>query len=349
MVDTSDRLPRSLFILLLIFALILAGCNGAPATSGDQPGVTETAPSPLASLEPPPLPTNTPAPGKIALVAQPGAGAEYAGEVNARLSELAAQSGLLFEQIEIQSESDLESVRAVFWIGDASSFAQLAASSPEIPFVLIGSEEVPSGANVSQIRLSPLRASFVAGLITILIASDRRAGGLFPADDPLNSQLTDAFVNGARYLCGNCAPIYAPLVFFPLTGAVAGGGGFDAWKAAFDQMDQSRVEALYLASEGVTSEMLDYLKSQSVVVVGSAAPPEGYAALWAATVTLDPAVALEDIWAALSPPDAGAQVVDAPVVVRDVNESILSPGKLQLVEKITAELEAGLISPLSVP
>ncbi len=349
MASTLNRIRHVVLILLLSFGLILVSCNGVPSTPGGQPSPTETASTPGEILEPSPTTTSTPQPGRILLVIQTGIEAEYAGDVSSRLSELASQSSLRFEQSDALAGNEPGSTRAVFWIGDAAEFSRQAAASAQIPFILIGPEEAEPGANVSQILVSPLHASFVAGLITILIAPDRRAGGLFSADDPLSPQLMDAFTNGARYLCGNCAPIYAPVVFFPLTSTAAAGQGIDAWKAAFDQLDQNRIETLYLPAQGASREMLDYLKSQGVVVVGSAPPPEGYSSLWAATVTQDPAAAVDQIWEMLFQFGSSAQSVDAPVMVTDFNESILTPGKLQLVEKVAAELKAGMIAPLSVP
>jgi hypothetical protein len=346
-----DRLPRlrSIFILVLSIALLASGCNGAGATPSIQPTSSGLSPQPETPDVLTVIPSDTPAPARVWLVVQSGTAGDYVDGISAKLSELAAQSGYSFEQIETLSESDLKNARAVFWYGDPADFNRLTASAPQTPFVLIGSAGAKTAANVSQILLSPARVSFVAGLVAILTAPDRRAGGLFSADDPLHPQRIDAFNNGARYLCGRCVPVYAPVFFFPVTSAVAGGQSYEAWKVAFDQLDQNRIESLYLPPEGASREMLDYLAGQSVVVVGSAAPPEGYSSIWAATVDQNPAAALETLWPDLFSAEAAGKTIDAPIVLRDINDLILTPGRRSLVERIAAELTAGWIEPLSVP
>jgi len=159
----------------------------------------------------------------------------------------------------------------------------------------------------------------------------------------------DAFSNGARYLCGRCVPVYAPVISFPLTTSVSESHAFEGWKNAFDELNQNRIQSLYLPPQAATTELLDYLASQSVLLVGSSTPLEGYTSIWAATVRLDTITALEDMWADLLQPDTGPKVVNAPVVIGDINEQLLTPGKLGLVEKVAADLASGWIAPLSLP
>lgn len=344
-------LPRLKGILLsaLIILILASGCTGAVNTAVTQPPADDI-PTPTGTPDKAsPVPSDTPAPNLVRLVVKAGDGADYTDEISARLRELASQAGYAVEQSESLTESELQNTIAVFWIGDPAELNPLAASAPQIPFVLIGSDKPEPAVNISEIHMSADRVSFIAGLVAILIAPDRRAGGLFSADDPLSPQRMDAFNNGARYFCGRCVPVYAPVVFFPLTSAVSGGQGDEAWKAAFDELNQNRIESLYLPPEAASREMLDYLTGQSVRLVGTASPPEGYASMWAATVTQDPVAALEELWPHLSATGTPGHVINAPIVLRDVNDLLLPPGRQDLVEKIAAELAAGWIEPLSVP
>ncbi len=342
------RLSATL-ILILTTILLGTGCHGAVNTPETLQSVDASSTQAGTPIEPAFIPTDTPSPALVWLVIKPDDGEHYLEQISVRLRDLAARSGYGFRETESLADNDLQDAKAVFWYGDPADIQPLAASAPQVPFVLISTATIEPAANLSQVHLSAARVSFIAGLTAILIAPDRRAGGLFPAEDPLSAQRIDAFNNGARYLCGRCVPVYAPVVFFPLTGSVSGGQGFEAWKAAFDELDQSRIESLYLTPEAASWEMLDYLDSQGVVVVGTAAPSEGYASLWAATVIQDPAAALENLWPQLLETEAPSRVVNAPIILQDVNELILTPGRRGLVEKIAAELTAGWIEPLSVP
>lgn len=345
---TLKKLQRIILVSLTIsVVVILAGCNGA--ISSKQPTASEPAILQETTTAPIPTPSVTPPPGIVRLVTQAGFDAAYIEEIDIKLDELSAQAGLVYSRSETLAESELESTRAVIWIGDPTEFNRLAAAAQEIPFVHIGSAKLDQAKNIFQIHLSPARVNFIAGLITVLIAPDRRAGGLFSVEDPDNAQWMNAFVNGAAYFCGRCMPVYAPVISFPITSAVSESQGFQGRKSAFDQLDQNRLEVLYLTPQAVTSEMLDYLASQSIVVVGSGPPPEGYNSIWAATVTENVASMLDQLWSELFQSDVSGQVLEAPIAIRDINDQILSPGRQQLVEKIASDLVDGWIEPLSIP
>jgi hypothetical protein len=83
-------------------------------------------------------------------------------------------------------------------------------------------------------------------------------------------------------------------------------------------------------------------------VVGALPPPPELSAQWAATVGFDPLEALrEALPEALSGKSAGS--LSVPVSLSDVNPQVFSPGRMELVKGLMAELAAGRLEPLSVP
>ena len=67
-----------------------------------------------------------------------------------------------------------------------------------------------------------------------------------------------------------------------------------------------------------------------------------------ATVGFDTTAALSQIWPRVLSGAAG-QVVDAPLVLEDLNTDLVGEGRLRLVEEMLAELTAGLIYPFTIP
>ena len=68
---------------------------------------------------------------------------------------------------------------------------------------------------------------------------------------------------------------------------------------------------------------------------------------WAATISFDITGALRQLWPQVIS-GQGGQEVDAPLVITDINPGYLPPGKLEWVDIVVQDLQAGLIYPPSV-
>ncbi len=340
---------KTVMIAMVFFALIVSACHGAASTK--QPGVSTTPSAALETpAEPTPLPSPTTAPGKVWLVAPPGSDASLVEGIHGKLGELADKEGYSLDQTDNLTTSQLDqNTKIVVWLGENADIANLAGTAPQTHFIMIGPGQGEPTANLSLINTSNTRVSFIAGLIATLVAPDRRSGGLFSADDPLDAQLQDSFANGGRYLCGRCTPIYAPVVFFPVTTSVSPSLRLDGWKAGFDSLNQNRIEVLYIPPLAATPDFLTYLNGQGVAVVGSAAPPDGFSNQWVATVSQDVISPLVQLWPELMQTEGTGKAINAPIVMTDINDQRLTPGKLELAKEVAADLAAGYISPLSVP
>lgn len=341
----TSNLP--LRLIIAVFAILTlgfsAGCSGAKTSvSTDTPPTSIAAPSETAPATP------TAEPASIWLVADSQVSDATRQEFSAWLAARASEDGYRFLEVAEFRQSEVPAhLKAVVILSPGVDVGNLAAAMPETQFVVVTSSELPPAVNLSVIQSMTNQAAFLAGYLTILNAPDFRAGGLF-VDEAAGGELQESFLNGGRYLCGRCSPVFTPLVTFPLTGKAPAGSGAAAWQAAFDTLHQNRIEMLYIQAAGLTPEFLDYLADKNIGILSDAPPPPGFDSNWVATVRSNPLSALEILW-----PDilagSGGQTAAAGLEISNVNPNNLSTGRLELAEKLIPDLTGGLIAPLAVP
>ncbi len=339
-------LPSRLLLLALIFAL-LSACNQSAQTTASPSPNPSTQPT---DLQPAETSTPTALPGVVWLVLPAGVEPQTVQVLQTWLEQKSASAGLTFEIKDPSAlNSNPENLRlAVFAAPDAAA-AGWAAAYPQIRVILLDDPETQPAANLSVVRPASVNQAFVAGFITTLVAPGCRSAALFDQNDPRVSQLQDAFLNGGRYFCGRCAPVYAPIVFFPQAGTLSLSDGVEAWKSAFDALQQNRIETLYLPhTAALDTQFLDYLAAQNVTVLTGYAPPDGYAERWIASIQTDAQPALENLWQEWQSGAAG-KAVQPTIKLSNINPQRLTEGKLRLVGKLITELQDGWIAPLSVP
>lgn len=343
---TSTKTNRlKTFIPVLMLIILLAGCNSAT-----QPSPTpESEPSPSATSTDIVPPTPVTEPATIWLIAEPVVADDLRQEFAAWLAAQASQDGYLFTEAEEFRSSDVpEQLKAVVFLSSYDDINSLTANMPDTQFVMLTPEDVQPSSNLSVIRTSPNQASFLAGYLATLNAPDFRSGALFMEGAAGSTEQQESFLNGGRYFCGRCSPAYAPIVAFPQVGVVPAGSDSTAWQAAFDLLNQNRIEMIYLPAEGLKPDFLSYLAVNNVAVISDAPPPPDFESTWIATITSSPLSALESIWPEIMAGEGGQSIVTG-LEITDVNPDNLSTGRLEMAEKIILDLTAGLIAPLSVP
>ena len=206
--------------------------------------------------------------------------------------------------------------------------------------------------NLSLIRTAGEDLAFMSGYLTMQIAWDWRAAGLIPTDTVMGAEKADAFENGARYLCGQCTPYYAPLVYFPLLAQESMQAGYDAWDAQIINLAQHYVNSYYLDPSISTPEILDRLIGleddiyNDVNLIGlRVAADDRYTAL----IDFDILPALQQLL-----PQAldgtGGQVLNAQArIVVNNNDQVVTIAKTDNFNRVAADLAAGIIIPLSIP
>ena len=233
--------------------------------------------------------------------------------------------------------------QVIVWLGDPSAARPLADTAPQVRVIAFTSQAAEASANLSWIVSDPDQQAFAAGYITMLVTEDWRAGGLLPAEP---ASWTEAFLNGGRYLCGRCIPLYAPIVEFPVATTLPGGANTGQALEALNALNkQYYLDTVFIHPQISSEELLNQLIGQDFVFVGLQNPPEALKAQWAATVMMDIPAALRLAWPQGEAPGA---VFTAPLVLQDVNSEILTEGKQKLLNQVLQDLQNGLISPLSV-
>ncbi|MBE0699743.1 MAG: hypothetical protein IH586_22685, partial [Anaerolineaceae bacterium] len=270
-------------------------------------------------------------------------------------AELAGASGLLLEtQTDLQPAGLDQNVRIVVAVSPPANLNDLLSAAPQTQFAVISGVDLPQANNLSVIRWRPESQAFLGGFISVLLSTDWRSGGLLPSDGPLGAGLQDAFVNGGRYFCGVCAPGWPLGLTYPQAAPLPASSDGPAWQAAAAGLfDNSKVEAFYLAPEAYRSEVFDYLQGKDqfgkvLLVVGALPPPDSLRGSWAATLSFDTLAPLRQAWPDLIS-GKGGSVIEAPLVLNDVNSANLGEGRLRLVKDLIEELRTGGIFPFTIP
>ena len=345
------------YALVLILCALLAACSsggGTPTTTAaptGAPGVTAGAPTPTLAPTATAVPTSVQ--GRVILVAPDTLGTGAVALVSA-LTGLAKDAGLAFEtRPALKPEEIPAEVKLVILLQAPDDLAALTAAAPKTQFVAVGGSDLSAGGNLSVVRQLEEQRTFMAGFITTLIAPDWRSAGLLP-DAPANLQ--DAFINGGRFWCGRCIPMYAPLVLFPLTGALPAGTDAAGWQSTLQDLQKNILEAVYISPAADSPDLLKAIAGQQLIMVGTQSPtlgvPEGATAdikaTWAATLSFDPLPAIQKLWPDLLA-GKGGQAADASLSWTDVNVDLFSVGRQRLAQDALNGLLDGTISPLSVP
>ena len=332
-------------IALFLLLVILAACSASPGVTQAPP--VDPSPSPVPTVAVPPTPTPTPA--SVWLIASPDVDARLREDYSNVLANLAAQDNLAFEVLDSFRQSDLPAdLKVALFLSIPEDLTSLAANLPDTQFAAVTSSDLQPAANLSVIRTADNQVVFLAGYLATLNAPDFRSGALFVDGAANSAQLQDSFLNGGRYFCGRCAPVFAPIVLFPQVGVVPANADAAGWQAAFDTLNQNNIEMLYLPAEGLLPDFLAYLAGMNVKIISNAPPPAGSEGLWVATVQSDTLAAINALWPDLLA-GTGGQISQAGLALTNVNGANLSMGRQQLAEKIIPDLTSGVIYPLSVP
>lgn len=339
-------------IIFVIILFLLASCT---PTAGPVETATPALPVDIESIPTSttaPLATATPEPGKVLLVAPPGSDAQ---PVQAALAELGSQAGLALVVQTGLSPSDLGAdTRVVVLLSSPANLLELLAAAPQAQFVVFSQTDLSAVSNLSVIRQRIENQAFVGGFISVLLSRDWRAAGLLPGDGPLGAGIQEAYNNGGRYYCGVCAPGWPLGMVYPQVALLPAGSDGAAWQAAAAGLfDTQKVEAYYLSAAAARPDVLAYLQGREqfgrvLLLVGDQSPPDELRLQWAATVSFDTLEPLRKLWPDLLAGQGGA-VIEAPLVLEDINLDNLGEGRLRLIEQLMAEMAAGRIYPFTVP
>ncbi|HWQ84776.1 MAG TPA: hypothetical protein VN363_09425, partial [Anaerolineales bacterium] len=298
--------------LWVILTWLLMGCSTATSSTSSPtppPISSETATQPQITPTQTSVPTDTPAPGRVILLAaegsQPG--------LQALLGELSQAENLSFNAQPSITPSEIgPEVRLVLATSPDPGIASLAAGAPMTQFLAIGIPGLEPAANLSVLSGAgqhPDKIGFLAGYLAAAITEHWRVGMLSISDDLAGQTAWQGFNNGVVYFCGLCRPAYPPYVQYPVFAAVPANAVLTEQQAAVDSLVSQSVNTVFVAGSLMNPELAAYLASNEIHVISDALPPLEDDPNWVATVSPgDISAAIRQLWPGIMAGNPGGQV-----------------------------------------
>ena len=329
----------------LVILIVLTGCSAGPETT---PEVFQT---PTAS--PTPLPTNTPTPlAPVGVFLTPeGANPKLVEELGALVNQYIKEQGLRYQVLPNLSASDFqtEDYEIVVVIPPFPELTALAQEAPDTKFLAIGFEGLSTGDNLSLLGSGGADydvQGFIAGYMAAMITDDWRVGVLSLEEDPNALAAREGFRTGAKYYCGWCSPKYPPMAtiyIYPQYIDLPVDASSSEISIYIDYLVDRVVNTFYIVPGVGTPQIYQTLIGYEKYIIGSGIDyREEYREYWVASLEYDLVNALVEFWPKFIEAETGLEELP-PLLIRDVNEDLLSEGKLNLVNKILEEVEAGFI------
>ncbi len=334
---------RARFALLLSLILLTSCTLGAPA-AGDatpsQPAAPTATPVPTAG------PTSTPPAPLVILVVPADMNESQSKAYQKAVYDLAQAQGYRYVVLNKLTNADLEpTLKIVVDLSPEADIASLAAAAPQTQFLAINLPGVQPGGNISVLGGEAARidqVAFIAGYIGAMITQDYHTGVLLVKDSPDASAITTAFRAGHEFYCGLCSPYAGPFEAYPLAQVVPQDAKPNEYSAYADILIRKKVETLFLQPGVDLPELLTYLPTVGVLMIGTQTPTKDVPG-W--VVTLQPNY-LEAMKAAFPELLAGqgGKAFPAPLSFTNANPDLFSVGKQAIARKVLDDLLAGFIS-----
>lgn len=339
--NKTPILPLGLSMILA--AGFIAGCSASsePKLTPAESVSSSTAVAVTSQV----VPSATPRSATAAIYVHPEEDSELLGGIaQPILEELAISAGYQIVELEELPLSVVNpNAHIVVLIGAPSAASDLIQNNPEVRFLLIGETDIEPGVNVSTIGSGGLpkhEQSFLAGYIAALIAPEWRTGMMMAETE--SKDLAGAFQRGIKFYCGLCRQTFPPYYDYPVveivkpeeTGSIT---------QSFQSLSGFYVDTVYV-SEGVITRADGYERGEelSIKVIGSSAPPDAWRSNWVAAIQFDLEVPLRSAWSELIE-GSGGNKHPIGFVLTDVNDELLSPGKLDHANDVISEVVAGYI------
>jgi len=331
------RLKLPIFLVLIV---LLSACSAE---------TTPVEPSPIPSATVAVVPTLTPTPTiPLAILVLPaGLEPEASNLYQKTVYDLTQASGMRFQVRNHLTPADLEpGLKIVIALFDDPGLAALAPAAPEVQFLAIGIPGIGAGGNVSVLGDASQAdvAGFLAGYTAAMLTDDYRIGMLMPKDNNDAIRMFNSFSNGMRYYCGLCRPYFYLPWSFPQYLEIPADEDPNNYDAYADILILQRKAGTLLIHPAIqTQDLVDYIGTTGVYMIGMVTPEQRPAG-WVMTIQPDTVKAIQTAWNQLLAGQGGV-TVQAPLGLSDVDPSLLSPGKLRLVQTTLNDLQAGLIAP----
>jgi hypothetical protein len=257
--------------------------------------------------------------------------------------DLTQQSKMRFQVRNTLTPADLEpGLKVVIALPPDPGIVALAAAAPKVQFLAVDIPGITPAGNISTLASNTQVdiPAFIAGYTAAMISDDYHTGLIIPKDNTDGQKAVAAFTNGMAYYCGLCRPYYYLPYGFPQYAEIPATESKSNYDAYADLLIiQHKVYTVYLYPDIAIQELTDYLGTTGTQVIGTSLPnpkPSG----WVMTIRSDETKAIQTAWPYLIA-GQGGQAVPSPLGLFDVDPTLLSPGKLRLVQQTLDDLLSG--------
>lgn len=340
-----NRQRQLLIMVVLVIALILAGCSQAveeppTATFAASPDFTATTELPSAT------PEEVEQPGIVILLAPATADQTQVSTWMTLAQEAASRHGLNFEQRESLTLDTLpQNLKLVVALSPVENMQTLVDGLPEVQFVAVGAADLTIQPNVTVLAnaSSNENSAFVAGYIAA-VQSDEYRIGIIATNSTGGQTYRQAFMNGVRYFCGTCLPIYPPYMEYPVYEEVAAGATLEQIQQAASNLQVDQVQIVHLDPQLETEPVLQMLAGAGFYIIGSGAPPSGLESNWVASVLTESITGLGEVLESAFNGQALGLVSGKPVI----SYTGASEARIANFNEIIQMLESDAIDPVGI-
>lgn len=184
------------------------------------------------------------------------------------LQKFAGNQELTFSVVDDLNPEQIKNSVLVYLPRPDSNWPDIANQNPETKFIIVSDQILELPANTFQIYTPHDELIFVAGYVSALISNDWRTAAIVTDKSVNGSPAGEIFSNGVRYLCGLCAPIFAPVVFFPSIATVAEGDDTSSVLLSFSQIANNRPNVVYIDTSLITMDLTTELRQNGITIVG---------------------------------------------------------------------------------
>jgi hypothetical protein len=334
---------RTKLVFLLILVTLLTACGGR-ATARPITTPANATSSPIAS------PTATSMP--LAILVLPADMAQKDKDnYQTLIYNLTQANGMRFQVLNTLTDNDLTlagpSLKVVITFPPDPGLAALTAAAPGVQFLAVDIPNLATAANLSSIGGSGFpvdQQAFLAGYMAGLVAREWKVGILSQKDNPEGDTAVTAFTNGFIFFCGSCRnPLFPqPAGIYPVVVRIPSDAKTNTYNAYADLLIQNVVKVAYVFPAVATSDLLSYMSQNSLILIGQSMPNDTVQPQWIASIQPDEITAIKNIFPDLAA-GKGGKVVPTPLVLTDVNSSLLGAGKLRLAQTVLDGLQNGTI------
>jgi basic membrane lipoprotein Med (substrate-binding protein (PBP1-ABC) superfamily) len=274
--------------------------------------------------------------------------ASVSQELTVTLESLADENAWEFRSfIDLSKRTEFVDPALVVIVGGETGISDFIQRYPEAYFILIavpGSTPADRIAVIGPEGIRPDKIAFLSGYIAALVTPNWRTGVIAVGQSGGGQAALKSYLNGVVYFCGLCRPASPPSHAYP-TSATVPASDEVGLSAGYDQLIGKAITTIGLTHEfssGSVDLAINNASNSNVYWIGPYAPSEKSRDQWIATVQPNPSADLVEVYNRLA---LGENDILIPMTfdVRDINQDLLTEGKLRLVLDIKRDLESGII------